>query len=149
MHIIYHCYGGAHSSVAAAGIHLGLLPLPNPSAADILSLPYFDQHTSQDQGRLFFYGVDERGNKVYILGRARAAAIVQQTVKAALRLAREDDDVLFVNTIPAVNFWMRIGGYLSRRLGWVSIGRPLVTLGTLLAVPRLAALVSRVREKTC
>jgi hypothetical protein len=26
MKIIYHCYGGTHSSVIAAAIHLGLLP---------------------------------------------------------------------------------------------------------------------------
>ncbi|MDK2784372.1 MAG: hypothetical protein PWQ41_461 [Bacillota bacterium] len=147
MRIIYHCYGGAHSSVAAAAIHLGLLPLPEPGRDAITALPFFDQHTHMDQGRLFFYGTDARGNEVFVLGRAGAAAILERTIRFAFKLTGEGDEILFVNTIPAVNVWMRVGGFLSRRLGWVRIGRPLVTLGTELAIPKLASLVERVRER--
>lgn len=146
MRIIYHCYGGAHSSVAAAAIHLGLLPLPKPSREAIRAIPFFDQHTHLDQGRLFFYGTDARGNEVFVLGRAGAAAILERTIRFAFKLAGEGEEILFVNTIPAVNVWMRVGGFLSRRLGWVGVGRPLVTLGTELAVPKLASLVKQVLE---
>ncbi|HPZ72110.1 MAG TPA: DUF3189 family protein, partial [Peptococcaceae bacterium] len=33
MKIIYNCYGGAHSSVTAAALHLGLLPEARPATA--------------------------------------------------------------------------------------------------------------------
>jgi hypothetical protein len=147
--IIYHCYGGAHSSVVAAAIHLGRLPLPAPSAAALLALPYFDQHTGRQQGRLFFYGTDAHGHKIFILGRARAAAILERTIRAVFQLAGRQERVLFVDTLPAVNWLMRLGGFLSRRLGWVSLGRPLVAKGTLLALPKLTALVRGVQGALC
>ncbi|HHY93041.1 MAG TPA: DUF3189 family protein [Firmicutes bacterium] len=147
MHIIYHCYGGAHSSVVAAAIHLGLLPLPDASTAAVQALPYFDLHTSRDLGRLFYYGTDARGHAVFILGRARAAAILERAVRAGFSLAGKKQALLFVDTLPAVNWWMRIGGFLSRRLQWVGLGRPLVTYGTLHALPKLATLVRETLEQ--
>ncbi|HCX78095.1 MAG TPA: hypothetical protein DG577_01645, partial [Firmicutes bacterium] len=41
--MIYHCYGGAHSSVTAAAVHVGLLARDKtPSRLELVSLPYFD-----------------------------------------------------------------------------------------------------------
>jgi len=43
--VIYHCYGGAHSSVTAANIHLGLLPRERtPGYRELISQKLFD-HT--------------------------------------------------------------------------------------------------------
>ena len=147
MRIIYHCYGGAHSSVTAAAIHLGLLPLPTVSPEAIVSLPYFDEHCGKELGQLFYYGQDIHGNDVLILGCARSANILKRTVRSALRLSSGDNDPLFINTLNGVNWCMRIGGFLSRRLGWTLVGRPLVTKGTLRALPRLTALVTEALEE--
>ncbi|MFA6694423.1 MAG: DUF3189 family protein, partial [Bacillota bacterium] len=38
MIIVYHCYGGTHSSVTAAALHLKKLH-QNPTANDLLKLP--------------------------------------------------------------------------------------------------------------
>jgi xylulokinase len=44
MKIIYHCYGGSHSSVLAAAIHTGRLnPERLPTGEELMALPYFTQ----------------------------------------------------------------------------------------------------------
>ena len=48
---------------------------------------------------------------------------------------------IIVNTLRAVNWQMRIGGFLSRRLGLVSLGRPLVARGARRAYPQLTKIV--------
>ena len=58
MKIIYNCYGGAHSSVTAAAIHLQMLPeTRKPSAAELLNLPYYDAQVGKDHGRIRFLGL--------------------------------------------------------------------------------------------
>src|SRR5690606_1821093 len=49
--------------------------------------------------------------------------------------------------LQTVNLPMRVGGYLSRRLGWVAVGRPLVVFGTRRAFPALVQLVEETRRK--
>jgi len=52
-----------------------------------------------------------------------------------------------VDTIPAVNVWMAIGGYSSRVLNLVGFGRPIVTYGTIKAYNKIANLVKQVKER--
>lgn len=150
MHIIYTCYGGAHSSPMAAAIHLGRLSGdPLPSLKAIQNLLYFDIIDGKDQGRVFPVGTDEFGNSVYILGRGSHERSILQAVKSGYVLAGGDPrQLLFVNTLKAVNWQMRIGGFLSRRLGLVSIGRPFVTRGARRAYPKLAQIVA-VTKTSC
>jgi len=129
--VIYCCYAGAHTSITAAALHIGLLsPEREPTMSDILSLPNFDT-TSQGQiGRVFKFGVDERGNNVYIaaLGPGRQATI------SALKLMLQECGVseqhaLIVNALSCVSLEVRVGGFISRRLGLVAIGRPMCARG--------------------
>ena len=53
--------------------------------------------------------------------------------------------LIFVDTLHCVTFKMRLGGYISRRLGLIKIGRPLVASGTRAAFPRLVELVGRIK----
>lgn len=67
---------------------------------------------------------------------------------SALYFAGTDlSEVVLVDTLGCVNMPMRIGGLLSRRLGLVSIGRPIVTWGTLRSYRQLVALVQETLEK--
>lgn len=149
MKIIYTCYGGAHSSPLAAAIHLERLqggPLPTPEA--IKNTMYFDLVDGSDQGRIFPVGVDESGNEIYTLGRGSHAGAIEQAVRSGFTLAGADPSrLVFVNTLPTVNWPMRIGGFLSRRLGWVAVGRPLVIWGALRAYPALVRLVNDVKSR--
>lgn len=157
--IVYTCYGGAHSSPVAAAIHLGLLPRTDtPTPAQIASIPLFDASSSADRGRLVLAGSDRDGVPVYVLGRGKEGPeVMQQAVRSGLLLAGTEriagsaggglgnERILFVDTMPCVNPTMRLGGYTSRRLGFIKSGRPIVAFGTTRAYPRLVQLVERVQ----
>ena len=69
MKVIYHCYGRAHSSVVAAHLHLGSLPMAGPvNIRQLLGLAEFDRADPSQWGIPHFMGRDEQGNEVYILG---------------------------------------------------------------------------------
>lgn len=114
--------------------------------SDILALPNFDA-TSKDQiGRVFKFGVDERGNNVYIaaLGPGRQATL------SALKLMLQECGVselnsLIVNALSCVNLEVRVGGFLSRRLGLVSIGRPMCARGIIRHFKCFVSLVAEAR----
>ena len=150
MHIIYHCYGGAHSSVTAASIHLGLIsPQKLPTAEEIMSLPFYDVPTQQEHGFLRFLGSDQKGNRIYIVGRRglkKCFPALVESLAGLLEIPKEE--LLIVDTVPHVNWMMMLGGYLSRRLGVVSLGRSLVIRGTLKAYPDFVNLVRGIQAKT-
>lgn len=58
-----------------------------------------------------------------------------------------DNNLILVSSQPFVNTWMKIGGFTSRRLGIVPIGRPIVTYGTLKSYMGLVDLVEKVKKK--
>ena len=56
-------------------------------------------------------GVDEYGNQVYICGRGSERRAIEQAVLSGIRLAGGNvEQVLFVNTLTAVNFWIEDRG---------------------------------------
>jgi hypothetical protein len=134
MHIIYNCRGGTHSSVSAAAIHLGLVTGEKVLKKEdiLLKVPFYDKLTKEDLGKINYIGTDKRGNLVYALGRKGAKNIVLQAIASTLEIygINPKEEILFVDTMPAVNTKMKIGGFLSRSLGLVSVGRPIVLSGT-------------------
>jgi hypothetical protein len=149
--IIYNCYGGAHSSVTAAAIHLQMLPeTRKPSAAELLNLPYYDAQVGKDHGRIRFFGFDSRGNQIYITGKKNLGVFYEEIMYNLLFLGgdkQEQENFVFINTMPYVNIWMVIGGFLSRRLGWKALGRPLVIYGTKQAYWKFIHLINLVKDK--
>jgi len=142
MKIIYHCYGGAHSSVTAAGIHLGLLPTHRlPTGDELMRLPYFDKTDGNDFGLIRMMGVDEYGNEVYVLGKKGMGERFSRTLEGMAKIIGAEQELRVVNTMACVNWIMMIGGYLSRRMGLLSIGRPLVIYGTRKAFFHLVKMV--------
>lgn len=149
MKIVYSCYGGAHSSQVAAAIHLGKLPADRvPRPDELLSLPRFDKVSDDERGIIQFVGTDDAGHEVYVLGRGPAASAVEKAFISGYQVAGGDvEQLLFVNALSTVNLAMRVGGYLSRRLKWIAVGRPLVILGTRLAFRALVRLVQETKER--
>ncbi len=147
MEIIYCCYGGTHSSPVAAAIHLGRLdPHQVPTGAEISSIELYDRVPQSQRGKVMFVGEVDWGNRIYVCGRGRDKYGIEQAVKSGVLLAGGTPDrIWFVDTLPAVNWLMRIGGFMSRRLGWVKIGRPLLIKGTQKAFFNLAEIVSCTR----
>jgi len=148
MKILYHCYGGSHSSVTAAAIHLGLLPQDRvPSAEEFMRVPYFDVQLVEEYGEFKFMGMDERGNEVYIMGKRNMGSMLQPLLEGVAEiLGVKKSELLLVDSLPSVNNLMRIGGFLSRRMGWTAIGRPLVIMGTRAAYWDFVNVVQRVKE---
>lgn len=149
MHIIYHCYGGAHSSVTAAAIHARLLSENSiPNGEQLLKLPYYDLQVAKDHGYIRYIGQDEHDNSVYITSKHNLGEDYEDIMRSIANIAGlPQNQLVFVNTMPYVNILMMIGGYLSRRLGWVRIGRPIVIMGTKIAFPKFSQVVNIVKTR--
>ncbi len=147
--IIYNCYGGSHSSITAAAIHLGLLPETRVAyKEELLNVPYFDAQVSPDHGRIRFMGFDEYGNEIYITSKKNLGRDYEAIMRQFVYLAGgKQEDILFINTMPYVNFLMVVGGYTSRRLGLSFLGRPIVIKGTQLSYMKFVHLVKLVKCK--
>jgi hypothetical protein len=131
MKVVYCCYGGTHSSVVTASIHLGMLPSDKiPSSFEIERLPYYDKVEPNEIGTPFFMGKDELGCEVYIIGMINQKQVVKKAIKSFLENSGIDtEDLLMINTLGNVNIVTKFGGFISRRLGLVKVGRQLTIWG--------------------
>lgn len=143
MIVIFQCFGGTHTSVVAAFIYLGRLPRTRqPRLDEILALPYFDRAGRAEVGTLHYAGRNPGGNSVFILGSRHWGAEVRGQAAALLRLAASPmPKVAVIDCLPHVTLPVRLGGYISQRLGLTAIGRPLVGRGILWNYSRILALV--------
>ncbi|OYD09730.1 DUF3189 family protein [Paludifilum halophilum] len=148
MHIIYQCYGSAHSSIIAAAIHLNRLPSNRaPTMEEILSLPDFDQARDDAMGILFYKGDDERGNSVYTIGLGRNWREGQRVIRSLWQLlGRNEEECRLVHALDRITLLTKVGGALSRRYGIPSLGRPLAAWGIRRSYPRLLTLVEQVKN---
>ncbi len=132
MKIIYSCYGGAHTSIVAAAIHMGLLPEDRiPSFNKIATVPFYDKTNTKSIGTPIYLGTDLVGNEVYVMGmgayRKEGSELVYQFVNELY--GRCKGEVLIVNSIALINLPIRIGGFLSRKINMVAIGKPITIFG--------------------
>lgn len=148
MIVIYHCVGGAHSSVLAASIHLGLLPVDRkPTKEDILNIPFFDTLSKQEQGKILMKGIDEHGNNVFTLSRQFVPRLKLPAIKDAYQLGGGKlSDLLLLNTMEPVNWLMKIGGFSSRRLHFVAFGRPIAAYGAAKVYDKIAQIVASTKK---
>lgn len=148
MKVIYHCFGGSHSSVTAAAVHLGMLPTHRlPTVEELMQLPYFDKTGDDDFGLIKLMGTDEFGNQVYVLGKKAMGERFSRVLQGMAEIMGVEQDLIVVNTMVYVNWIMMVGGYLSRRMGLPAVGRPLVTMGTRRAFFDLVDVVKRIKLK--
>lgn len=145
---IYNCYGGSHSSVTAAAIHLGLLPDTRiATAEELLNIPYYDAQVARDHGRMRFMGFDETGSPVYIASKRNMGASFERMMRAFWAAADGDQEkIALIDTMPYVNIFMVIGGFLSRRWGWNRLGRAIILFGTRQSYNKFVHLVSLVKS---
>ncbi|MDD3852322.1 MAG: DUF3189 family protein [Syntrophomonadaceae bacterium] len=149
MIIIYHCFGGSHSSVTAAALHLGLLEKNRiPSAEELMAIPYYDKTVNGDFGHIRFMGVDEYNNRIYVLGKKALGDRCNNILVGISRILGASEKVIPVNTMTSVNWFMKLGGFGSRRLGIVWPGRNMVSYGTQKAFFDLVNLVEITRFKS-
>lgn len=147
MKVIYHCYGSSHSSVIAAAIHLGWLPSDRiPAPREIMSLPHYDQTEPGEIGTCFRMGTDEAGREVYIIGMGPAKGIARRVMESVFKMCGvPDGDYVLVDTLPNVGFVTKVGGFLSRAVGLVRVGRPLTVWGIRRSYPEFVRLVGELK----
>ena len=149
MKIFYCCYGSAHSSVVAASIHLGLLPMSRiPTAREFKLLPHYDKTESFEIGTPFYMGKDEYNSDVFILGMASQRKLIKKAILSFLaHLGLDAQDLMIIDTLKSVNLITKIGGFTSRRLGLVRIGRPLTIIGIKQKYREFIKLVNDVKRR--
>jgi len=143
---IYNCYGGTHSSIIAAAIHLKRLPSDRvPSKSEILNTEYFNRLNKRDWGRIICHGADEEGNKVFTMGRG-ASKIILPCMESLITVISNEyglkDKVILSNMSPCVTFPMTIGGFLSRCARIDLVGVPLLLVGTRQAYKKIVDTVN-------
>lgn len=149
MKVIYHCYGSAHSSIVAAAIHLGVLPTDRrPEAKEIIALPDFDIARNDSLGHLFFKGRDDWGNEVYTIGMGPESPLVKRTLHFMIEQSPiEAEEFFFAEALPNINRLAKIGGALSRRYGWVRVGRYLAAKGICQSYQNLITFVNQTKKE--
>jgi len=145
--VIYSCYGGNHTSPLAAGLHLGLIPRGRPlTLAALRRLPPFDRQTNRDLGRLVPWGPGPFGHQVATVGHGGQPALVRTAILSALGagMPAPPGPVLWVDLYDLLTPLLRVGGLLSRRLGWVGPGQALIVRALEGIRPRLERRVAGV-----
>ncbi len=148
MIIIYHCYGGSHSSILAAAIHVKILPQDRqPEIKEMFACPLLEQGSPESHGNIHLIGIDEQGNRVYSMGCKNAFHIINKSLKGIMEIFNlNPQELYFVDTLPCDNNEMRVGSFLSWQLGLTGLGRPLVIKGSQKAFGDLARLVEGVKK---
>ncbi len=148
MIVIYHDVGGTHSTAIAANIHINKLPMDRiPSKEEILNIPTFDKIEKEQIGRLIYIGKDEFNTEIYTLARKYKPELAASLITDMHYILHGNNKGLFlVDTKPVVNLLMNIGGFTSRKLHWVSFGRPIVTKGTQQAYMNIVNVVKDVKN---
>jgi hypothetical protein len=146
---LYHCFGATHSSLVAASLHTGALPLRGSlDAAAICGVPGFDARASSDIGRAVYMGDDEDGWPVFVIGFDGARTILTRAFAEILTLMPPDGPpVVLADTLSCVSPLVKVGGYLSRRLRLIWPGRRLAARGIACSAHRLRAVVADTRRK--
>jgi hypothetical protein len=148
MKIIYHCFGGSHSSVTAAALHLGMLNKTRPPTREqLMEIPYYDKTSDADFGSIRYMGTDEFGHEVYVLGKKSMGNRYSAILMGVAEILGSQDQLIMVNCMDRVNWSMKIGGFTSRRMRLALLGRPVVTWGTQKAFSQLVNLVEITRLK--
>ena len=148
MKLFYHCFGGAHTSITCAAIHLGHLPTDRtPAAREFISVAHYDKMENKNLGTPLYIGRDELGIDIYAIGLNNACEMMIPAIKSYLNTNNiPSKDVLFVEALVKLHPITAIGGFSSRKLHLIALGRPLTVWGIRKSYPIFVDLVSGVKE---
>ncbi|MBP2071319.1 DUF3189 family protein [Thermoanaerobacterium butyriciformans] len=149
MIVAYICYGSAHSSIVAASIHVGLLPNDRiPTFDEILSLPHYDLTEGNQIGIPFYMGIDEYDNDVYAIGAKSGRKIMMKAVRSFLKESGiGENEILLIDTLPAIGLLTKLGGMTSRRFKIISVGRPFTVYGIIKKYNNFLDIVNKVKSR--
>jgi stage V sporulation protein AE len=145
--IFYGSPEGNRSCLVAALIHLGKLPeCEIPKIMTLISLfKGFDGIHRDSPGIPGYLGKDCDQNDIYTLGLGKDPAIVFQAICHILQKSGNPGNSKFYPILENDPF-LRLGGFLARRLGLVAAGRLLKAVGIRRSYFGIAKLVGQVKE---
>jgi hypothetical protein len=148
MKLFYCCYGGAHTSVTCASIHLHYLPNDRiPEPWEFQKVPFYDKMDNHKLGTPVFMGRDELGWDIYIIGMKNMKQLIIPAMKSYLNACGIDQmHFLLVNALVELHPITSIGGVTSRKLGILPVGRPMTIWGVRKSYPKFVDLVSNVKQ---
>jgi len=147
MYIFYACYGSAHTSITAASIHLGYLPDDHvPLADEFNKVPFYDQMPSEKIGSPLYMGIDSYRNQIFSIGMKSSRKIVTNSIYSLLNINGVKKNIIIINSLIDLNLFTMTGGFMSRRMNWVLIGRPLTVYGIRKSYRKLVDLVESVKN---
>jgi hypothetical protein len=148
MKLFYHCYGGAHTSITCAAMHLGFLPMDRiPDYKEFFAVPHYDKMAHKNLGIPIYMGRDELGIDIYTIGLKNACNIMIPAIKSYLNKNNiSTENIFFIEALVKLHPITAIGGISSRRLHLITLGRPLTIWGIRKSYPILIELVSGVKE---
>lgn len=146
---VYHCFGATHSSLVAASLHAGKLPAQGRlSPQDICRVPGFDARTPADIGRAVYVGEGGGGQPVFAIGLGPARRALAMALAGTLRYSPPGGpQVVLADALSCVSPLVKLGGYLSRRLHLVTVGRYLAARGISHSTGGLRRTVEGVRDQ--
>ena len=114
-----------------------------------MQLEDFDQARNDSLGHIFYKGKDEHNHEVYTMGMGPESAYVKRAMESMIKLYPENthERIVFVHALPQINRMAKVGGALSRRYGWVSIGRVIAAKGICQTYPDLVRFVRETKKK--
>ncbi|MGI6188915.1 MAG: DUF3189 family protein [Clostridiales bacterium] len=148
MKLFYHCFGGAHTSITCASIHLNFLPRDRiPKTYEFKAIPFYDKMENKELGKPVYMGQDDMGWDIYVIGMKDGKNVVIPAIKSYLNANYvSHPEALFVSALVQLHPITAIGGITSRRLGLPCIGRPMTVWGIRRSYPHLVDLVNRVKQ---
>lgn len=128
MNIIYSCYWGGYLAVVAASLHLGILKDKNFDYKTVLTLPMFDKIKEAHLGKLFYFGKDDKGRNIYVVGSKNSGDILERALKGIAYIFRISKTT-FIDLNKCNNLFISLGLFLTKRTRLKKQGLLLIVKG--------------------
>ncbi len=110
MKIFFLCRTGHHTSLLAAGLHLGLIKGSKGLRHVVLGIRGWNDINLKDVGTPFYVGMDKDNNEIYTIGIASNSFMMERVVNEIIKLIGiEAEERRIINVSEAVSGWTRIG----------------------------------------
>jgi hypothetical protein len=118
-----------------------------PTYGQFRAIPFYDEMDEDQLGKWVFMGTDEFNNDIYICGVKGDKDLAINAVYSYLNISGiTADHIIMVDALITLHPLTSIGGYMSRHLRWVKLGRPLSIEGIMRTYGQFVELVDKVKE---
>ncbi len=126
---------------------MGVLPPVRPAAGELRRFRWLAVEPPPGAGVIRHAGTDPAGNEIFFLENRSRFEVLERALRQVCReLGVSTGDVVWVDTMPRTNLWLRAGGFAAQLLRLAPVGKALSLPGALFAYRRLAELVEHTRR---